>query len=545
MCVAGTCECLPGRERCGDNCVDLSAHALHCGGCDRRCDEGARCSDGQCSCFPGRESCNGVCLVFDSDENCGACGNACPERTECRDAACRCNDGFGTLCDDLCVDLRTDEDNCGECGTACVVGARCLGSECACRGQNPATCDDRCVDLDADAFHCGRCGASCGPGQDCDEGTCRCQGVLETCGDECADLGSDANHCGVCGRACGQGELCCAGECFGGAECPERPLDVVCADTVDDIPFHVSEASAGWLLSAWVPDGTIALQSIRTPAAQVSLSAGDYRFARRGTDFLDTVHPLLLPMAPEFADLVVPGSHTASLRASGAPCYAVASASGVGTTVRIRLLLTDIPGLDAASGRTDPRLSGALARANLVLRQAGVELVVDSYEDAETGVATRYAVIREIDEVFELVSTSPWPGLTPDARLILNVYVIRVFTVPAGGEILGVSAGIPGAAGVHGTASSGVVVSIRDDTQLLGNVLAHEIGHFLGLFHTTEVYATGFDPLGDTAQCPRDQWSDPLGCPGSDNLMFPYAVPTAQNLTPDQRSVVRVNPLVR
>jgi hypothetical protein len=546
LCQASACTCKTGRKRCGDNCVDVASHALHCGGCDQACDQGGRCTDGACACPAGRLSCDGVCLdVSDDDENCGTCGNLCPEFTRCVSGGCRCNDGVGTLCDGVCIDTRTDEDNCGSCAEACVLGATCLGGDCSCRAARPATCDDRCVDLDADAFHCGECGQSCGAGQDCVDGLCKCQGLLTVCGDTCADTGTDADNCGGCGLPCELGEVCCGGECFP-EECPERPLDVACNDTLDDLQFMIPPGGTrSWLLSAWVPDGAISMTRIQTPTTAFALSSGDYAFARRGTSFLDKVHPLLVPMAPGFDDLVAPGQHAASFSASGPPCYAVASSSGQGTTVRLRVILTGAPGIDADGAATDARWTVALAQANRVLQSAGIVLEVETYVDAEPSIATRYAVLREFDEVLELVATSQWPGLTPDSRLVLNVFVIQVFAVPAAGEVLGVSAGIPGAAGVHGTRASGVVVSIRDDATLLGNVLAHEAGHFLGLFHTTEVYGRASDPLPDTPICSESGWSNPRNCPGAGNLMFPYAQPGATEVTEDQAAVLRSNPLVR
>ena len=39
------------------------------------------------------------------------------------------------------------------------------------------------------------------------------------------------------------------------------------------------------------------------------------------------------------------------------------------------------------------------------------------------------------------------------------------------------------------------------DSQLLGETAAHEMGHQLGLFHTTESGGTVFDILTDTAEC--------------------------------------------
>jgi len=83
---------------------------------------------------------------------------------------------------------------------------------------------------------------------------------------------------------------------------------------------------------------------------------------------------------------------------------------------------------------------------------------------------------------------------------------------------------------------NGVLVSLEAhatgnalDSQLLGETAAHEMGHQLGLFHTTEDKGTIFDILSDTPECSRssqDNNSDGFvsaeECDGfgGDNLMF-------------------------
>jgi hypothetical protein len=92
----------------------------------------------------------------------------------------------------------------------------------------------------------------------------------------------------------------------------------------------------------------------------------------------------------------------------------------------------------------------------------------------------------------------------------VNVYFIEDF-IRSGGT-LGFSAGVPGPFGVPHTVSSGVVLSVdahrvgsgRLDTDVLGSTLAHEVGHQLGLFHTSEAEGQGFDVLDDTPECTAD-----------------------------------------
>lgn len=89
----------------------------------------------------------------------------------------------------------------------------------------------------------------------------------------------------------------------------------------------------------------------------------------------------------------------------------------------------------------------------------------------------------------------------------MNVFFIADFIGESG--TLGFAAGIPGPIGVHGTGSSGVTLAIdphrdRDgglDTTLLGETMAHEVGHQLGLFHTTESEPGSWDPIADTPAC--------------------------------------------
>ena len=87
-----------------------------------------------------------------------------------------------------------------------------------------------------------------------------------------------------------------------------------------------------------------------------------------------------------------------------------------------------------------------------------------------------------------------------------------------------------------GTARGGIAVALHLDAgqeDTLGQTIAHELAHYLGLFHTVEVANAAGNVL-------KDNLND---TDNSTNNLLHWAVSTGSSeLTPDQRFVLLGNP---
>lgn len=133
-----------------------------------------------------------------------------------------------------------------------------------------------------------------------------------------------------------------------------------------------------------------------------------------------------------------------------------------------------------------------------------------------------------------------------------NLFFIESFT-GLGGRI-GIAPGIPGTQGIAGPLN-GVIINAtvtRDDPEIYIRTTAefafHEMGHLLGLFHTTEANFT-YDVLDDTPECTRNDTtaSTPRArdCPDGLNPMF-WTNEFGQEKTPmtgDQKFVIYHAPI--
>jgi hypothetical protein len=203
-----------------------------------------------------------------------------------------------------------------------------------------------------------------------------------------------------------------------------------------------------------------------------------------------------------------------------------------GGTIDANVYMTGAGGLTRAEAESSALLQGALERLAEHYAQVGIALGEVTYFD----IPERFRTITSISgadnmlsEMFALTGNGP-PGL--------NFFLVQRFDVfgGLGAGIGGISGGLPGPALRTGSPRSGVAVAmaaIQGDSATLAHVMAHEGGHYLGLFHTSEFFG-GEDPLSDT----------PTGQRGDTNLMYP-AVGGGTQLTPQQGRVMHNHVEVR
>jgi len=181
-------------------------------------------------------------------------------------------------------------------------------------------------------------------------------------------------------------------------------------------------------------------------------------------------------------------------------------------------------GFDAALVFAEASLTG--------LRFGNVEFVDLPPEDVQ-----RFAFVRDREDLSALMSL----GRAVDP-LSIDVFVVDdVFFRP-----LAYSRATFAPPGWHGEEFSGVLVTLADglldatDARLLGESLAHFVGHYLGLQHSVDIDGS-HDLLEDTSDCPIGSF-----CAETENLMYPSAISTLPRyITPDQQFQVRTNPLAR
>ena len=519
----GYCVASCARDACGtgQRCVALGGQAL----CLKECQSRGDCREGY-QCW--QEACQPVCTIDDhcglgyrcSDGQCvtrpgASLGQPCAGDAECSSQLC---------VDRLCTQACGQDGVCGAgqmCGLHEVDGVRLVGVCMARRGgQAP--------------------GAACTTDDDCDRGTCQL-GI-------CVELCEVPSHCVQNGMTCaGMTAVLMDDETtasFKGCLPDSGMLEFASDDRV-----LVPSSGVALALHVSVPSfdltNTVGIIQLTDPAGTELYTppSNEAEFFKLPVRYTPTEVTSTMLVTNQPMIQLMPGRYTfgigaqKSFDAAGRVYLKLGAAPWSSGRAALHFYVTDLsggcqPSLTAANAATV--LSSAISEIKSVFGQVNITIT-----DVTFSASTADNVIR--------VETGLGPSL-PDLPTLLaeasagqagpaGLQVVLVREIQDGGggpsNVLGVAGGIPGAP-MSGTPHSGSVVSIETLCGLgqttFGHVIAHEIGHTLGLFHNVEQSGED-DPLTDTAAS------------GSSNLMY-WLESSGSIVTPQQGQVMRNDPKV-
>jgi hypothetical protein len=255
----------------------------------------------------------------------------------------------------------------------------------------------------------------------------------------------------------------------------------------------------------------------------------------------DEIFDAIVPNTDKASLALIPGTWTVKLRRfSGSATSANARltvqrrpgpTTGVGT-LDLNIFLANVITPKAATAALDANMQDVLARVDTIYSQQGIRLGKVDYYDVT-------------DSTYDDVTNAEFPGLlklsSAATKTRLDFFFVRT---AVGGGVIGEAAKIDGPA-QNGTWASGVMgiwidspsASQRD---LLARVMAHEIGHYLGLLHTAEQGGTAHDQIDDTADC----GDSGCGIASQLYLMHWNASPGGAVITNGEGLVVRGHPLI-
>jgi hypothetical protein len=219
-------------------------------------------------------------------------------------------------------------------------------------------------------------------------------------------------------------------------------------------------------------------------------------------------------------------------------------------------------GVTAAEAETNEKVQGALAQVREVYSQVGITLGTIRYFDVfDPGgslavLDSTNGPTSELSRLLELGAERTEDGL--------DVFFVRGISEDASGGItLGIAGGIPGPVNVHGTIHSGVAVSFdrlvvgdgAEASRNIAQIMSHEMGHYLGLFHNRERLAACAPGTGpdETRRCSpfggEDVLADTNRGDGSNLMWYSLGGEDGRTynivLTSGQGFVMRASPLVR
>ncbi|MFL5318667.1 MAG: M12 family metallo-peptidase [Myxococcaceae bacterium] len=511
---------------------------------DYYCDAAGNGTQGVCrpKCR-GNATC-GLGFTCGSDGRCNE-GSAAPRKT-----GARC--GADSDCDSsYCLDQPNTDFPKGVCSADCTNNAGACGSDGLCIVPSDPNVASVCLQKCDTNFDC-RQEYFCSEVQGSSARVCipRCTAVpLCNSPEVCDQYSGDCVPPSAVGSASIQrvdvGDMAISG-------------DQSSKDFSIDVP---SDAKSFTIVMGGGVGGTSAISRLTSPSGELLFDLNDYLNSKvRILPVNDGDFGMLFPNSPRVD--IASGKYNFSIvneKGSGTGHVSVlfkrANGTLAGGKLNLNLWFAGVTGVTAASAPTDSNIQAMLTEFKNIYATAGIQLGSVSYFDVPAGQAATFATIdttegkdSELRKLFEISAGAP--------NNAMNFFLVKeIKGAQPGFTILGIAGGIPGIPFEQGTNASGVAVTTADlasNPASVARTMAHEGGHWLGLWHTTEQNGKLFDPLPDTPECSpsndanNDEILTSAECSngGADYLMFWEAGPTASKLSGNQGFVLQRNPVV-
>ena len=195
-------------------------------------------------------------------------------------------------------------------------------------------------------------------------------------------------------------------------------------------------------------------------------------------------------------------------------------------TLNIDVYLLTSDGLTHSSAPSNMLVQRMINTLAAIYAPSGVCIGTVTFYDLPAWAKDRFGTVLNTDDTSPCSDLSQLYTLSQQNRNTIPIFLVdQLTTSETDGSgnpltVLGKDGTIPGPTSYGSTISSGAVVTAADlmsstcagsrnfatcGADRVGYYAAHEIGHYLGLYHTTEAAGTTFDPLSDTPQCQCDQ----------------------------------------
>jgi len=299
-------------------------------------------------------------------------------------------------------------------------------------------------------------------------------------------------------------------------------------DGVVEIPFTVGDDHASFMVLVASDQGLLSTEGVHNPEGDVVLEWTDWSDSRQSLTnafyATDEVTTLNWPVREEDGALTA-GEWTVIASTLNDQGY-YKGRQDVAVTVIKRACLGATPGLPvtiayAGGLESDSEVTAAVEKA--------ADRWVEIYGAIGIDITLAYVAV-DIDGSLP----EPLTGGEDYASIYEQIGggLVLVVGDDVGGttDLYGVAGGIPGP--LIASSHSVVVVSWlvhaggdaafdRDEIQIFAETMAHEAGHFLGLFHPVETDWSYWDALSDTKKCTTTSSCESALAA---NLMFPYPV---------------------